>query len=686
MQEKNTTVIPIRYIKGVGPKKALLFNKLGVENVQDLFYYLPRRYEDRTKLVSISDVQVGEEQGVVGKITKKNVFRAKTGTGIFSMTVSDGERSIEAVWYNMPFMNKNFNVGDTILLYGKVELHSKLQITHPVYELIGPDGIRDSLEIGRIVPIYSLTQDLSQKYMHRTVNGAIREFAAETVDCIPTYVRARYSLADLKFAVENIHFPYSFENLEKAYKRFMFEEFFVLQIIMALRRLERAGNGIKHEVHAGLMSEYEKLFPFEFTPCQKKCISDIEKDMSSEKPMYRLIQGDVGSGKTVVAMYALLLSAKNGYQSVMMAPTEILARQHYITVSQAFMPLGLNVRLLIGGMDEKERNGILFDLKNGEIDIVIGTHSVFQKDIEYKNLGLAIIDEQHKFGVEQRKSLREKNVKADTLVMTATPIPRSLAMTVYGDMDISILKGKPDNRRPVVTYWVDETRREPVYAFLRAEVKKGRQAYVVCHRIKKEDGDIFSAEGMYEYLRGEIFKDLRTALLHGQMAADEKDKVMKDFRDKKYDILVATTVVEVGVDVPNATIMLIEDAGKYGLAQLHQLRGRIGRGEHTSYCILFGDAETDASNDRLEAITATDDGFAIAEKDLDLRGPGEFFGTRQSGLPELKFSNVLKDYKIMEDARQEAFALVSADPHLADGRHAGLRTSINERFRGKVRI
>jgi len=520
--------------------------------------------------------------------------------------------------------------------------------------------------------------------MLKTVDTALHVHLGHVKDPLPTYLRARKKLVDFKFAIENIHFPYSAENLMRAYQRLVFEEFFILQVVMAMRRKKHEKKGIAHRRGKGLLEELEELFSFKLTSGQKRCIKEIAADMSSEKPMYRLLQGDVGSGKTVVAVYAALLAVRNGYQAVIMAPTEILARQHYVTISKTLMPLGLNIRLLVNGIDQKTKEDINGEIKSGEVDIVIGTHSVFQENVECHDLGLVVIDEQHKFGVDQRKALRSKKVKADTLVMTATPIPRSLAMTVYGDMDISFLKEKPDDRKAAVTYWAGEEQRESVYQFLKSEVSKGRQGFVVCPRVGEGKADLASVEGVYQSLKGGVFKDLGIALVHGRMKSDDKDSVMGDFRDGKYDILVATTVVEVGVDVPNATFMLVEHADRYGLAQLHQLRGRIGRGKHTSYCILMGEPKTEASRERLSTISSTDDGFEIAEKDLDLRGPGEFLGNRQSGLPELRFGNIVKDIKIMEEARREAFEIVKLDPALEDPRHAGIRDNIVERFRGKA--
>jgi len=689
MQEKKALKdVPVRYLKGVGPQKADLFGRLGVENLSDLLNYLPRRYEDRSRIVEVKDLQPGQAQTVVGKVLKTSVFTARTGTRIFEMAVGDGNRRVFAVWYNQPFMKKTFSVGQTVMLYGKVELQKHLQITHPDFEILDGEDIKGSLEIGRIVPVYSLTENLTQKYMRRVVHQAICSHAAQLQDRLPTRIRARRKLVDFRFAAENIHFPRSFENLERAYRRLVLEEFFMLQVAMALRRKKITEKGIRHTAGEGLPDDFEKLFDFALTREQKKCIDEIERDMSNDRPMYRLLQGDVGSGKTVVAMYALLLAAKNGYQAAMMVPTEILARQHYVTVSEAFMPLGLNVRLLINGLDKKAKDMVKEELREGEADIVIGTHSLIQEGMDYDNLGLVIIDEQHKFGVTQRKALRRKgDTMPDTLIMTATPIPRSLALTVYGDMDVSFLREKPDGRKPVTTYWVEEDRRDAAYEFIRDEVGKGRQAFIVYPRIKKDgSSDLLSAEEMYEHLRKDIFGNLRVALVHGRMKSGDKKKVMSDFRNKKHDILVATTVIEVGVDISNVTVMMVEHAERYGLAQLHQLRGRIGRGKHTSYCILIGDPKTDASRERLSIMAETEDGFQIAEKDLDIRGPGEFLGTRQSGLPELKFGNIVRDFAIMEEAREEAFNLVKEDPTLRDPRNAGIRQAIAERFGGKLGI
>ncbi len=687
--------VPIRYIKGVGPRKAPLFEKLGVVGVSDLLYYLPRRYEDRSRIVGLKDLEVGQFQTVIGQVRKTSLFTAGTGTRILEVTIAGDNRTLLGVWYNQPFMKKVFQEGQTVVFYGKVELTRKIQISHPVFEILDAEtqksllseGPGTLLDIGRIVPVYSLTENLTQKYLRKTVHNAISSFAGGMPEVLSTRIRARRKLVDFKFAVENIHFPYTFENLEKSYRRLVFEEFFVLQTVMALKRKRAHKKGVKHDVGENLSADFEKLFDFELTASQKKCISEIERDMSVVAPMSRLLQGDVGSGKTVVSMYALLLAAQNGYQAAVMVPTEILARQHHVTISETFMPLGLNVRLLVRESGREASEKIKEELASGEADIVIGTHALIQEGVDFKNLGLVVIDEQHKFGVAQKQALFRKGKTPDMLVMTATPIPRSLALTVFGDMDISALREKPKDRQEVVTYTVTEDARFAVYAFIRDEIAAGRQAFIVYPRIKETPSSgIKSATGMYEHLKKDVFADLRLALVHGQMRSDEKKDVMDGFRHGKYDILVATTVIEVGIDIPNVTVMMVEHAERYGLAQLHQLRGRIGRGKHASYCVLMGEAETDVSHKRLATMAETDDGFEISERDLSMRGPGEFLGTRQSGLPEIRFGDIAKDFKIMEEAREEAFALIAEDPDLADPRNAGIRESIRTRFRGKVRI
>jgi ATP-dependent DNA helicase RecG len=646
---------------------------------------MPRRYEDRRKIIEASRAKIGEEQAIKGRVVSSRLFTARTGTRILDVTLKSGGRTIHAVWYNMPYLKSKFPAGMILVVYGKVELQRALQITHPVYEVIGEDNEGDNIEIGRIVPVYPLTENITQKYLRRVIYSALTEHAGELKEWLPSDIMARRSLVDERFAIENIHFPFSFDNVKRAYKRLVFEEFFLLQLIMALRRSKIMKRGKKHDRAELSLEEFEGLFSFDLTLSQKRCVKDIEKDMKSGSPMYRLVQGDVGSGKTVTAMYAALLAVRNGSQAAIMAPTEILARQHFREISKVFMPLGVNVQLLVSGMDPGVSRRVRKDAAEGTIDVLVGTHALIQEGIDYDDLGLAVIDEQHKFGVEQRGALKEKGKTPDVLVMTATPIPRSLVLTLFGDMDVSVIREKPPGRKEIYTYWVKEQQRKYIYSFIREEISKGRQAYVVYPVIKRTAGtDLRSAEEMYDNFRSGVFSDLSVALVHGKMKASEKKTVMERFKAGEHDILITTTLIEVGVDVPNASVMLIEHAERYGLAQLHQLRGRIGRSNFDSYCILMGDPATEDAALRLSAVADISDGFEIAEKDLDIRGPGEFLGTKQSGLPDIKIGDIGKDHLIMEYARTEARELIEKDPGLKSLHNRGIRRRLIEKF-GKKR-
>jgi ATP-dependent DNA helicase RecG len=700
MQEKSFTNIktPVRYIKGVGPKKSEILARIGIYTIEDILYYLPKRYEDRSNIIPIKDLKAGESQTVQGEIIVSGLRTSKTGVPIFQVAVNDSTGIVHAVWFNQPYLKEALKKGDKIILYGKVERYDRLQIMQPEYEIL-EENETDSINIGRIVPVYTLTAQLTQKFLRSLVFKALEEHTRLLIEKLPTYMIAREKLVDVKFAIRNIHFPANFVMLEKAYKRIVFEEFLALQLALALRKKGAAAenSALGHSIIRGaLLEAFKGGLPFEFTEGQKQAIADIERDMSRGRPMNRLLEGDVGSGKTVVAAHALVLAAQNGFQGVLMAPTEVLARQHFIVLSELLMPLGMNIVLLIGGLDAKTRQRIYTEIKEGFINIVVGTHAIIQEGLEFKKLGLAVIDEQHKFGVEQRAVLRSKGYNPHVLVMTATPIPRTLALTVYGDLDISVIKELPKGREPIATYWVEEDKREEIYDFIREEVSKGRQAYVVCPLIESHRrGGIMenqmsprrcaqSAVETYDLLKNEVFTDYNVGLLHGKMDSKEKDKIMKEFKKGKTQVLVSTVVIEVGIDIPNATVMLIENAERFGLSQLHQLRGRIGRGEHESYCILLSNPRTDAAVERLKAIEGTLDGFQIAEVDMDIRGPGELFGTRQHGLPEIRFGNLAKDFDIMEAARKEAFALVERDPNLKEEHHKGLKSVLGERFKGKL--
>lgn len=692
MQEKNNLLnTPVRYFKGVGPKKAEELSAIGLNTAEDILHYLPSRYEDRSSFTSIKDVKPGESCTIRGEIITLSARRTRAGAPVFQIALTDKTGFIHAIWFNKPYLKDYFNRGQEVVLYGKVEQYDKLQIVQPEYEILKGDET-DSIHIGRIVPIYPVTAKLTQRFLRGLVHDAVSKYARALTERLPTYIRAREKLADIKFAINNIHFPVNFNSLDKAYKRIVFEEFFMLQLALAARKkdIRSESPGLGHKLSGDLTESFIKSLPFELTEGQKKAIADIGRDMSSEKPMNRLLEGDVGSGKTVVASYGLALTVQNGFQAVMMAPTEVLARQHFIVLSELLMPLGINTALLVGGMDQKTKAGIYSEIKEGRINVVVGTHAIIQEAVEFKRLGLAVIDEQHKFGVTQRAILKEKGYNPHVLLMTATPIPRTLALTVYGDLDISLIKELPKGRKAIATYWVEEEKRGDSYNFIKEELEKGRQAYVVVPLIdvsaKSKERKAKSAVETYEELKDKIFTDYTVGLLHGRMASKDKDRIMREFKKGKIDVLVSTIVIEVGIDVPNASVMLVENAERFGLAQLHQLRGRIGRGVHESYCILLADPKTDAAAERLKAIEGTLDGFQIAEADLDIRGPGEFFGTKQHGLPEIRFGNLLKDFDIMELARREAFDLVARDPDFKEEHHWPIKDALARRFKESLNL
>jgi len=685
--QANILKTPVQYIKGVGPKRAQLLNKLGLYTIEDALYNLPRRYEDRSNFTPISKVVMGQRHTLKGKVLTFGAKKTRKGSSIFQVAVGDDTGVIYAMWFNQPFVKKFFKVGQKIILYGKVDMYDVPVINQPEYEILGEDENEDeSAHVGRIVPIYRLTRDVTQRFIRALTKMTVERYFRFLEDIVPTKVRARNKLVDSRFAVNNIHFPTSAENLKRAYHRIVFEEFFILQCAIALKRKDvKIEQGIAHKTEGELIEAFKKQIPFQLTKGQFEAMTRIGNDMKSPKPMNRLLEGDVGSGKTIVAAYALVLTVQSGFQGAIMVPTEILAEQHYLTLSRLLVGLGINVALLIHSVPDSDKQKIKDDIKSGEIDVVVGTHALIQEGVEFKKLGLCVIDEQHKFGVTQRGVLRKKGLNPDVLVMTATPIPRTLALTVYGDLDISIIRELPSGRKPISTYWVEEEKRERVYDFIKEQLKEDRQAYIVYPRIyESESSEVLSATAMYEKFRDEIFKDFKVGLIHGDLKGEDKDKVMTAFKKGNIDVLVSTVVIEVGIDVPNATIMLIENAERFGLAQLHQLRGRIGRGGHDSYCILLADPRTKEAKKRIEAIIDTVDGFAIAEEDLEIRGPGEFFGTQQHGLPEIRFGNIVKDMEIMEQARKEAFELIKADPNCNLPENRLLKENLYARFKGRA--
>jgi len=666
----------VMYMKGVGPKIAYKLNKLGIYTVQDLMLYFPKKHIDYSSRTLIRDLKEGETTTVFGYIKSVSAFNTQKKLSVVKVTVADESGRLDLSFFQAKsnrFMlertKSQFPINAGIMLSGKVKRNNydgKLTFDKPTYSIMTGEFLEDknsNLNIARIVPIYTVCEDLSIKVLRRAIFNAIQKYKDEIENVIPDFMREKIGLLDKKAAVEQIHFPESQELLEQARFSLIFEELFLIQLKMVRIREQNSHN---HSALAlkikekGLVKEFIDNLPFELTGAQKKAVNEILNDLNSDVPMARLLQGDVGSGKTVVATIMLLAGVENGYQGALMAPTEILAQQHYNNLQQWLSPMGISVGLFLGSQGKKIREKFRTDLRNGQMNIAVGTHALIQEDVDFNNLGAIVVDEQHRFGVKQRNILKKKSQNPQILTMTATPIPRTLALTVHGDLDLTIIDELPKGRKPIKTSLV--TSHRGVYELIQSEIDAGRQAYVVYPLI--EESETLSAKAATieaERLQKEVFPQYKIGLLHGKLKNDEKEQVMKDFKDKKYDILVSTTVVEVGVDVPNATVMLIENAERFGLSQLHQLRGRVGRNSLQSYCILHTSTKSQETRERLNIMTQTNDGFVIAEKDLQLRGPGEFLGTRQSGLPDLIISDIVRDAKILEMARNEAIDFVKTN-------------------------
>lgn len=666
----------VMYMKGVGPKIAYKLNKLGIYTVQDLMLYFPKKHIDYSSRTLIRDLKEGETTTVFGYIKSVSAFNTQKKLSVVKVTVADESGRLDLSFFQAKsnrFMlertKSQFPINAGIMLSGKVKRNNydgKLTFDKPTYSIMTGEFLENknsNLNIARIVPIYTVCEDLSIKVLRRAIFNAIQKYKDEIENVIPDFMREKIGLLDKKAAVEQIHFPESQELLEQARFSLIFEELFLIQLKMVRIREQNSHN---HSALAlkikekGLVKEFIDNLPFELTGAQKKAVNEILNDLNSDVPMARLLQGDVGSGKTVVATIMLLAGVENGYQGALMAPTEILAQQHYNNLQQWLSPMGISVGLFLGSQGKKIREKFRTDLRNGQMNIAVGTHALIQEDVDFNNLGAIVVDEQHRFGVKQRNVLKKKSQNPQMLTMTATPIPRTLALTVHGDLDLTIIDELPKGRKPIKTSLV--TSHRGVYELIQSEIDAGRQAYVVYPLI--EESETLSAKAATieaERLQKEVFPQYKIGLLHGKLKNDEKEQVMKDFKDKKYDILVSTTVVEVGVDVPNATVMLIENAERFGLSQLHQLRGRVGRNSLQSYCILHTSTKSQETRERLNIMTQTNDGFVIAEKDLQLRGPGEFLGTRQSGLPDLIISDIVRDAKILEMARNEAIDFVKTN-------------------------
>ncbi|OOP56503.1 MAG: ATP-dependent DNA helicase RecG [Candidatus Brocadia carolinensis] len=676
----------VQYLKGVGPRKAEIFGKLGVHTIRDMLFYFPRDYKDRTRIQKISDAVIGAEITIQGKVLGVQARMARSRKNVLEVFVGDGTGSIAATWFNQPFLTNKFHVGDRVFLHGKVGAYKYLQLLSPEYEIVQDDEA--NAKEGSIVPVYPLTEHMSQTHFRKIMKEAVHLFAAGIDEIFPQEIIRKNQLLPINDAIVNIHFPETFESLKHARFRLVYDELFTLELAMALRKRGiKEETGISFKVGANVDSHIRKLIPFTLTNAQERVIQEITGDMRSNKPMNRLLQGDVGSGKTVVAIYAILAAIANGYQTAFMAPTEILAKQHFHTMQRYLARSHVRTHLLTGDTNLRQKKNSLEQIKTGQVDLIVGTHALIEETVQFHQLGLVVIDEQHKFGVVQRLKLKKKGVCPDVLIMTATPIPRTLSLTLFGDLDFSLLDEMPPGRTPAKTIWVTQDRENQAYDFIKGEIAKGRQAFIVYPLVEdSESFDLKSAVTEAKRLQSEVFPSHQVGLLHGQMKSSEKDKVMVDFKEKKYDILVSTVIIEVGIDIPNATVMVIVHAERFGLSQLHQLRGRIGRGSEQSYCLLFGNPNSSVSNERLKIMTSTCDGFKIAEMDFRLRGPGEFFGTRQHGLPELRISDLIKDFPILKKAHSDAFELVSNDPQLTLDTHLRMRERVLETFKDRFEL
>ncbi|AJP12306.1 DNA helicase RecG [Clostridioides difficile] len=674
----------VQYVKGIGPKKADKLNKLGIFTLKDLLYYFPRQFEDRNNLKKIAQLEDGEKVTIKAVISSINTFSPKEGMTLTKIDVKDETGSAKLVFFNKSYIKNTFRPGDSILVFGKVKKKfNNLELTSCELEYL----TNSPKNTCRFMPVYQLTYGVTNKEIMSIIRTVLEDKELIIQEYMPQRIIEKYRLCSIDFAVRNIHSPSSKESLKIALYRIVFEELLILQLgLFVFKSGRNKEDGIKFETSKDLKKIISAL-PFKLTKAQNRALDEIIQDMNLEKIMNRLVQGDVGSGKTVVALLALANCVLNGYQGALMAPTEILAGQHYISLTESLKDFGINVGLLIGSLTKKQKDTVLEQIKNNEIDILIGTHALIEDKVEFNNIGLVITDEQHRFGVMQRSKLSLKGANPDILVMTATPIPRTLALILYGDLDISIIDELPPGRQPIETIAIEKSKRDRAYNNLvRREVESGRQVYIVCPLVEESEAiEAKSAVELVEELRAEYFHDLRLGLLHGKMKSSEKDEVMRLFKDKEIDILVSTIVIEVGVNVPNATLMIIENAERFGLAQLHQLRGRVGRGSHKSYCVLIYDSKTDVCRQRMAIMEETNDGFKISEKDLEIRGPGEFFGTRQHGLPELKVANLFKHIKILKLAQQEARYILGEDNNLQLKENMALKKEIIDKFKDTLK-
>ncbi|MEW6334760.1 MAG: ATP-dependent DNA helicase RecG [Thermodesulfobacteriota bacterium] len=687
--------LPLDTLRGVGPRTASLLARKGLSTIEDLLFFLPRRYEDRRTVCRIDETVPGIKQTVTGKITLAEM-RFYGRRRIFEVTVQDGHGVLKAKWFKgrEAFLRGVFRTGKRVILTGEVGgFPFGREMTHPDFEILDDDQDQ-LLHFKRIVPVYSETEGLHQKTLRRILWQAVRDYAPLLKNPIPGVLCRKHGLQDIAEAVRRVHFPEADQDPERyqearsdAHRTLIYRELFLFQLAMALRKTGAAsGKNISFQAEGQMLSRFYGALPFALTAAQERAIAEIGQDMTSLRNMNRLLQGDVGSGKTVVAMAAVVIACQSGYQAALMAPTEILAEQHYRTLRGWGDAVGLQVELITGAMKAAGKKALRERLIRGEIDVAVGTHALIQQEVLFRNLGLVVIDEQHRFGVMERAALRQKGSSPDVLVMTATPIPRSLAMTVYGDLDVSVIDELPPGKQPIRTKVFFETQRGRVYEIIRREVQKGNQVFIVYPLVEESENlDLKDAVRMAEHLQREIFPEYRIGLVHGRMKAAQKDRVMADFTGKRLQILVSTTVIEVGIDIPAASLMVIEHAERFGLSQLHQLRGRVGRGDISSFCILLAHRSgSDSARKRLRIMEETNDGFRIAEADLAARGPGEFMGTRQAGLPDFRVASIVRDGPILVEARADALALVKEDPRLENPGHRLLREALFEGGEGRT--
>lgn len=679
MKENLNLDTDIQFVKGVGPTKVVMLNKLGIYTVKDLIEFFPRMYEDRTKLYKINEFEQGKNALFLGTVCqKKEIKRIRKNLAIYSTYVCDENGVCKLTWFNQKFIFQKIQEGNTYLFCGKPTMQNGRFVVEGavIYD------VNELSKVQGIYPIYNLTAGITQNYIFKLVNEVISSVSMYN-EIFDEDFKQKNKLMNKKDALYSVHFPSSFENVKNARNTLIFEELFMFQLGLMMLKNTNLQNEKNRKYERVEKQEFLDLLPFKLTNAQSRVISQIENDIYSNKVMNRMVQGDVGCGKTMIAAVAMFIAVKNGYQAALMAPTTILANQHYNELSNYFSKIGIRCELLTSATTKKNKNIIIEKLKNHEIDILIGTHSLIEDNIEFDNLSLVITDEQHRFGVKQRLKLTKKNDEVDTIVMTATPIPRSLAIILYGDLDISVVDELPPGRTPIQTFAVNDSYETRVNEFIRKQVNNGRQVYIVCPLVEENDElDLKSVEMLFENYKNNIFPELNVGILHGKMKNKEKDEIMLDFKDGKIDILVSTTVIEVGISVSNATLMVIENADRFGLAQLHQLRGRVGRGDKKSYCILKSNNKSLVSRQRMKIMVDNTDGFIIAREDLKLRGPGDFFGIRQSGLPEFKIANLLNDATMLEKTTDSVKELLLKDKTLKD--HENIKKELYKKFGDKL--